>query len=77
MGISDGLVVLLCVLIAGLVVTAFAAIHQVVTRGTRRDAILPLSNEQEHYMRQVRSRNYAHFFHQPSHDTTVTISTPV
>lgn len=85
MGLSDPLVVLICVLIAGLVVAAGAALHQVVTRRSgsdpNREGILPFSNEQDHYMRQVRTRNFAHFFdgpqpnYHPSHGTTVTTTT--
>ncbi|KAL6242813.1 hypothetical protein RBB50_010459 [Rhinocladiella similis] len=86
MGLSDGLVILICILIAGLVVAAGAALHQVVDRrragaGAEGEGILPFTNEQEHYMRQVRSRNYAQLFggrqpnYYPSHETTVTTTT--
>ncbi|KIW47293.1 uncharacterized protein PV06_00005 [Exophiala oligosperma] len=85
MGLSDGLVILICILIAGLVVAAGAALHQVVDRrragSSSGEGILPFTNEQEHYMRQVRSRNYAQLFggrqpaYYPSHETTVTTTT--
>lgn len=83
-GLSPPLVVLVCVLIAGLVVAAGAALHQVVARrgaDPNGEGILPFSNEQDHYMRQVRARSFAHFFdgpqpnHHPSHGTTVTTTT--
>ncbi|KIW17207.1 hypothetical protein PV08_04398 [Exophiala spinifera] len=86
MGLSDGLVILICVLVAGLTVAAGAALHQVMDRrrtssGGDGEGILPFTNEQEHYMRQVRSRNYAQLFggrqpaYYPPPETTVTTTT--
>ncbi|EXJ79701.1 hypothetical protein A1O3_07983 [Capronia epimyces CBS 606.96] len=61
MGLSKGLVILICILIAGLAVAAAAALYQVTNRDKSQKGYSPPepSREQELYMRQVRARNYA------------------
>ncbi|KIX10620.1 uncharacterized protein Z518_01704 [Rhinocladiella mackenziei CBS 650.93] len=58
MGLSDPVVVLLCICIAGIVVAAAGALHRVVASEEFQSHAVPISNAQDHYMRQVRSRNW-------------------
>ncbi|OAP56861.1 hypothetical protein AYL99_08973 [Fonsecaea erecta] len=58
MGISDGLVVFLCILIAGIVVAGAAALHRVVATREFTEALPQPTNEQQSYMRMLRSRKW-------------------
>ncbi|KAH0846763.1 hypothetical protein Z517_10373 [Fonsecaea pedrosoi CBS 271.37] len=58
MGLSDGLVVFLCILIAGIVVAGAAALHRVVARREFTAELPQPTNEQQSYMRTVRSRKW-------------------
>jgi hypothetical protein len=58
MGLSDGLVVFLCILIAGIVVAGAAAMHRVYARREFSAELPQYTNEQAHYMRTVRSRKW-------------------
>lgn len=61
MGLSDGLVIFICILVAGLCVAAAAALYQVTHRDKSQRGYGPRdpSQEQDLYMRQVRARNQA------------------
>jgi len=63
MGLSDFAVVLICVLVAGLVVAAGAALYRVTRSEDFQTSIPTPSGEQQSYMRDLRLKNWAFVRH--------------
>ncbi|EXJ71917.1 uncharacterized protein A1O5_04418 [Cladophialophora psammophila CBS 110553] len=61
MSVSDGLVVFLCIVVAGIVVAGAAALHRVVANHEFTEELPQPSNAQQSYMRVVRSRKWPLF----------------
>jgi len=58
MGISNGLIIFLCILVGSIVVAAGAAIYRVTAREEFTAELPSISNDQANYMRKVRSRKW-------------------
>lgn len=67
MGISDGLVVFLCIVVAGIVVAGAAAMHRVTAQREFTAELPAPSNEQASYMRTVRTRKWPLFRYEEQH----------
>jgi len=60
MGLSDSVVIIIAILVAGFVVIMGAVVLKFVYGGDKADpAFTPPNQDQEHYMREVRTRNRA------------------
>ncbi|EXJ63101.1 hypothetical protein A1O7_03546 [Cladophialophora yegresii CBS 114405] len=61
MGLSDGLVVFLCILVAGIVVAGAAAMHRVYASREFTAELPRIPDDQANYMRTVRARKWPLF----------------
>ncbi|OCT54733.1 hypothetical protein CLCR_03225 [Cladophialophora carrionii] len=64
MGLSNGLVVFLCILVAGIVVAGAAAMHRVYASREFTAELPQPSDDQAQYMRSVRARKWPLFHYE-------------
>jgi hypothetical protein len=58
MGLSDGLVIFICILIAGVVVAGGAAMYRIYSAHEFSNSVPAPSDQQQQYMRSVRTRKW-------------------